>query len=273
MSQSSRQLKEAAHAILAPLKTLDARVSAAVPACSHHREDASSRYMSNRRMRPLWTPLLKSGCRTADPARAFGLWGMGEVYLGRDTPARPKVALKCLLASQTDGEEHAGFFTKHAPPRRSTTAMSPRSTTSSTRDPVPTSSWNTSRVRPSPRACGAGACRSRRAVHRPTARVGSGGGARRVIHRDLKPANIQLTRRRSGEGARFRRRPSAARLFWLLLGGHREQPPRRRMCKGRRAGTPAYMSPEQMLGAPTDHRADLIASASCCSSWPRVGGR
>ncbi len=37
----------------------------------------------------------------------LGSGGVGEVYLGQDTRLDRKVALKCLLASQNDGEEHA----------------------------------------------------------------------------------------------------------------------------------------------------------------------
>jgi serine/threonine protein kinase len=68
-----------------------------------------------------------------------------------------------------------------------------------------------------------------------------------VIHRDIKPANILLTTHGNVVISDF----GVAKL----LAGHGDT------TTGAITGTPAYMSPEQALGQPIDHRADLYSMA------------
>lgn len=80
---------------------------------------------------------------------------------------------------------------------------------------------------------------------------------RRILHRDLKPSNIMLTAQRHAKVMDFglaRRLPdprvdaSQAETVTPGLTGW-----------GVRVGTPAYMAPEQVLGAALDERTDLFA--------------
>jgi serine/threonine protein kinase len=72
-----------------------------------------------------------------------------------------------------------------------------------------------------------------------------------VVHRDLKPANVFVVRDRDG----------AERLKLLDFGiasVHNAETDKL-TANGAIMGTPAYMSPEQLLAAEVDHRADVYA--------------
>jgi serine/threonine-protein kinase len=68
---------------------------------------------------------------------------------------------------------------------------------------------------------------------------------RGIVHRDLKPSNVMLTR--TGEVKLMD--------FGVAKDGGLEDLTR----EGMAVGTPAYMSPEQVTGAPVDARTDLFA--------------
>ena len=79
--------------------------------------------------------------------------------------------------------------------------------------------------------------------------------AQGIVHEDLKPDNIVITSK------------GAAKLLdvglsrWTAGGAARRQAARRpdRSTRQRPRGTAAYMSPEQALGGPVDHRTDLFS--------------
>lgn len=74
-----------------------------------------------------------------------------------------------------------------------------------------------------------------------------------VVHRDLKPANVILHRDPAGQPV-----PKLLDFGVAKLIGD-ELPLAHRTRTGEALGTPQYMSPEQCVGGPVDHRADLYA--------------
>jgi eukaryotic-like serine/threonine-protein kinase len=84
-----------------------------------------------------------------------------------------------------------------------------------------------------------------------------------IIHRDLKPENIMMTA--SGTVkildfglARIESKESGRSIANLTLNGQF-------------LGTPAYASPEQLLGNPVNRSTDLFLLGFYCSSWQQAG--
>ncbi len=73
-----------------------------------------------------------------------------------------------------------------------------------------------------------------------------------VVHRDLKPENIMLVHKRDGS--------MAVKIldFGVSCLGRRSGPDRE-SSTGTVIGTPLYMSPEQAMGLPINHRSDLYS--------------
>ncbi|MEP6688138.1 MAG: protein kinase [Gemmatimonadales bacterium] len=81
-----------------------------------------------------------------------------------------------------------------------------------------------------------------------------------VIHRDVKPENILLTE----DGVTLLADFGIARPVTPITGEHLTE-------AGHALGTPMYMSPEQAMAEPADHRADQYALAATC--YEMLAGR
>ncbi len=82
-----------------------------------------------------------------------------------------------------------------------------------------------------------------------------------VTHRDLKPANVFLTRGEDGRTLVKLLDFGIARMAKRIVSPHDSSAPTRLTIQGLVLGSPAYMSPEQAMAEPMDHRADVWALA------------
>src|SRR5215471_6935510 len=79
--------------------------------------------------------------------------------------------------------------------------------------------------------------------------------ARGIIDRDLKPANVMLTRQGHIKVMDF----GLAKQTAIVSAGSGSEASTRLTDAGTRLGTPAYMSPEQVLGLEVDARSDIFS--------------
>ena len=196
--------------------------------------------------------------------RVIGRGGMGVVYLAeRDDPNfRQRVALKVLRAGTSDGEQAhvARFFAErqllvsleHPHIARLfdggvTTDGLPYYTMAFCEGGSLADRLRTEGALPVADAL--------RIAGELTAALGAA-HARGVIHRDVKPANVLFDANGSVRLADFG--------IAKLLGDDVTR-------TGEVLGTPAYLSPEQVLGQPADHRTDLWAVG--VTLYEMLGGR
>ncbi|PKV84663.1 serine/threonine-protein kinase [Streptomyces sp. TLI_146] len=184
--------------------------------------------------------------------RRLGAGGMGEVYEALDTALDRRVAVK-LIRSALLSEESGARFAREA--RALARIDHPNVVTvyeAGVQDDVPylvmellegVGLQQLLRERgpqdeATVRAVAAGVCRALAAVHEAG-----------MVHRDVKPSNIQLTR--------------TGRVALHDFGIAQQHDSTAITQSGLVVGTPAYMAPEQVRGAPSGRQSDMYALGSC----------
>lgn len=184
--------------------------------------------------------------------RRLGSGGMGEVYEALDTALDRRVAVK-LIRSALLSDESGARFAREA--RALARIDHPNVVTvyeAGVQDDVPylvmellegVGLQQLLRERgpqdeATVRAVAAGVCRALAAVHEAG-----------MVHRDVKPSNIQLTR--------------TGRVALHDFGIAQQHDSTAVTHTGIVVGTPAYLAPEQIRGAPSGRQSDMYALGSC----------
>jgi len=183
----------------------------------------------------------------------LGSGGMGEVFLGDDPRLRRKVALKCLFSSSGDVRSkilrEAQVIAQMNHPYIATVhdVVEDSGRTFLVMEYVEGESLASHMRRnrlPVDRAL---------AIGRQLAQALAAAHAKGIIHGDLKPANVQLKPDGSIKVLDF----GVAQAVSLVAS---ESSPTTVVTRPvSMGGTPAYMSPEQLLGRRIDHRSDIYS--------------
>lgn len=184
---------------------------------------------------------------------------MGEVYLGQDTRLDRKVALKCLLAPSHPDVQLARILHEAR-----AAAQINHGNVATIHDVIDEGSrayivmeYVEGETLAARLRRGRLPLRDVLSFARQLVSALAAAHAVGVVHRDLKPANIQITHAGVVKVLDF----GIARAPRPLLDSSAATQSHQSTTDltGKRAGTPAYMAPEQMLGASSDHRADLYS--------------
>ena len=192
--------------------------------------------------------------------KRLGSGGMGDVYLGTDTRLKRRVALKCVRKPRAGGETLAASILHEA----RAAARINHVNVATIHDVIEQDARAYIVMEFVEGESLAARLRRGRlpldevlAIGRQLASALVAAHAEGVVHRDLKPSNIQLTAAGIVKvldfGLAHARRPISTPTE-ATVSAESETDPR-----GPRAGTPAYMAPEQMLGSMADERADIYS--------------
>jgi serine/threonine protein kinase len=191
----------------------------------------------------------------------LGRGGMGEVFLGRDPRLDRSVALKCLLLSHGGGEDH---LRAHVIREARAAARITHANVAAVYDVVEhegrafiVMEYVEGESLAALLRRGALAPERIVALGSQIADALTAAHAGGIVHRDLKPANIHVRPDGSIKILDF----GIATALASLATARGAATTVAETC-GARAGTPAYMAPEQLLGQPVDARSDLFSLAA-----------
>lgn len=190
----------------------------------------------------------------------LGRGGMGQVFLSSDPRLHRKVALKCLISSPLQGDERRHRIVREA---RAAAGIS-HPNVATVHDVIEHEGRAFIVMEYVEGESLAARLKRERlpidtvvAIGRQLVAALAAAHATGVIHRDLKPANIQLLPDGSVKVLDFGVAKAIAIASSTTTG--RQTPPIDAETRYAVAGTPGYMSPEQMLGRDVDDRSDIFS--------------